>query len=132
MKKLLGFNADVNDKQIKKELEEAGIEICKIPLRKKPNSRISFTLIGKLGKEGGYAERLDDHWYVSFKVPMDVAIEIRKEEEKSGYLMGIYPFGVYGKNIPKLAIDNCISFYHIYSQEGLNFFAKILKKHRLI
>ena len=156
MKNLAG---DQNcDLLIRQELEKAGLIVLS---RGDPGrSEVPFTLYGAAGGKSldeetvGYMERhgIDDeyadrffsfiftrawyYWVVNGFVPLDVAMEIyenpngRYDVRAAGHCGAVSPVDV--KDQRRICGMNVVSNYHIDTQEGLNFFVAILRKHQLI
>lgn len=114
------------DDQIKAELTEAKIPIVKVP---QSRSEVPFSIIGKIGPFK--FERLWYYYEVVGQVPLKVAQELyadpvgRKEVRVAGHC-GCPPPEEWVNH------ENCISSYHIDSQNGLNLFVSTLQKHGLV
>jgi len=113
------------DKDIRKELTEAGIRMVAVP---KGNTEVPFSVIGQLSyftfRRAWY------YWVVEGDVPLAVAQEMYATEVGK---RDVRVVGHCGCPPPEeWAIGGFVRAYHIDSQEGLKLFADTIRKHGLM
>lgn len=129
MKNLAG-NKDC-DRYIKVELARAKIPIVQVKLDTL-HHEVPFTLAGQLGDFK--FERFWYYWSVSGgEVPVVAAWEIYCHPNGKNDVRVDGHCGCPAPEHPHhLNANDCVDFYHIDTQEGLNMFVQKLRKHRLV
>lgn len=141
MKNLAGLGAEflpVVDETINSELAEADIERISV---RRVDGEVFYEAVGKLGSF--IFTRASSYWVAEGNVPSDVAkemcfsglvdnLEVYKREDR--FIGPLCKSKIKCRKCEQAEIKSnmFVNVYRIYTQEGLNYFVKIMKKNQVV